>query len=86
MPVFWTPSFQREWKKLPRNVKTKTKKVIKYLEMDRSHPSLRLKKLQGQPGYWELRVDDTWRIILIIKGDVFTFVVIGSHDVLDRFK
>jgi len=84
MPVFWTPRFKRDWKKLPDRIKEKTKRAVILLEENRTHPSLRLKRLQRLPGYWELRVSDNWRIILTIEGDAYTFVTIGAHDIVDK--
>ena len=85
MPIYWTPRFRRDWKKLPSELRQRAGRAARQLEADRSHPSLRLKKLQRLPGYYELRVDEDYRIILTIEGDTFTFITIGRHDVLDRY-
>ncbi|MDP8240943.1 MAG: type II toxin-antitoxin system RelE/ParE family toxin [Candidatus Hatepunaea meridiana] len=86
MPVYWTPRFSRDWKKLPTRVKEKARNATRRLEEDRTHPSLRLKRIKRLPGYWEIRVDDGYRIILTIEGDSFTFMTIGPHDILNFFQ
>ena len=86
MPVRWTKRFTRDWKKLPITVRKKAQRVTLLLDSNREHPSLRLKRLKRLVGYWELRVDDDWRIIMMIEGDLYTFMAIGRHDMLDSFR
>jgi len=86
MPIRWSERFHREWKKLPPEIKTKTGRILLLLDSNREHPSLRLKKLQRLTGFWELRVDKEWRILLTIEGDIFVIAGIGKHDLLDSFN
>ena len=86
MPIRWTKRFARNWKILPPEIKSKAGRVALLIDSNRQHPSLRVKRLQSHSGYWELRVDDDWRIILKIEGNVFIFVTIGRHDVLEKFN
>ena len=86
MPVRWTKRFARQLKKAPRQVKIRAERTSIILDSDREHPSLHLKRLQRLSGYWEIRVDDDWRIILRIEGNTFIFVAIGRHDVMEKFQ
>ena len=86
MPIYWTHRFKRDWKKLPEKVKEKAGKAALLLERNRNHPALRLKRLQRLPGYWEIRVDNKYRILLLIDGNNFTFVTIGQHKIVGNFR
>jgi mRNA-degrading endonuclease RelE of RelBE toxin-antitoxin system len=85
MAIRWSERFHREWKKLPPEIKTKAGRILILLDTNREHPSLRLKKLQRIEGFWELRVDRGWRILLTIEEEIYVLAGIGRHDVLDKY-
>ncbi len=86
MKVVRLSHFRRTWKNLSPQVQKRAEKALGYLLYDRSHPSLRLKRLKRLQGYWEARVDDDHRIICQLEEDVIILVAIGRHDVLERFN
>ena len=63
------------------------KKVLRLLELNPNHPSLRLHKLEGKlTGKYSVSMTMSYRLLLAFavtkKGIVF--ISIGSHDVYER--
>ena len=85
MKVVRLAHFKRMWKKLPLPIQKRASKALGYLLYNRSHPSLRLKRMKRLPGYWEARVDDDHRIICRLEEDIIVLAAIGRHDVLEKF-
>jgi hypothetical protein len=46
------------------------------------HPSLRIKKIKGREGIWEIRVDYHHRLTFEIADDTIFLRVVGNHDVV----
>ena len=76
--------FRREHKKLPAELRLRADEKVRLLTADPSHPSLRLKRMAGQAGLWELRVTQSYRITFEWSGQDVTLRRIGTHKVLDR--
>ena len=86
MPIEWTARFERDFDRLSPLLQDRVERVVTLLDERREHPSLHLKRLRRFPGFWELRVTDEHRILLIVKSDLFTLMAIGKHEILERFK
>jgi mRNA-degrading endonuclease RelE of RelBE toxin-antitoxin system len=87
MKVVRLTHFRRMWKKLPHPIQKRASKALGQLLYDRSHPSLRLKRMQRLPGYWEARVDDNHWIICRLEEDIIVLAAIaiereGNNSVL----
>ncbi len=82
MKVRTTATFDRDYAGLPEAVRRQADRQLARLLGDARHPSLRLKKMKGREGIWEIRVNDGYRITLQIEGEVWTLRRIGTHDVL----
>lgn len=82
MKIRTTASFDRDYAGLPEAVRRQADKQLVRLLEDGLHPSLRLKKMNGYAGIWEIRVNDGYRITLHMEGDMWTLRRIGTHDVL----
>jgi len=66
-------------------VKERVAKALRLLVDDPRHPSLRLKKMQGSGGIWEVRVDLHHRVTLEIGEGYYLLRNVGKHDeTLDR--
>jgi len=75
-----TKRFENAYRALPDDLKRKTDKALRLLVENPKHPSLRLKKMQGAPGIWEMRVDRVCRLTLEIRADAFVLRNVGKHD------
>ena len=57
------------------------KKVLRLLELNPFHPSLRLHNLKGKlKEYWSVYISLSYRIILKIRGDELILLDIGDHE------
>jgi len=57
------------------------KKVLRLLELNPFHPSLRLHNLKGKlQEYWSVYISLSYRIILKIRGDELILLDIGHHE------
>ena len=88
MNIDYTKGFIRGLKKLSKKDKSLRQDVVDKINLfisNRSHPSLRLHKLQGQlKDAWSISIDKSTRIIFNSEKDEITFTNIGSHDEVYR--
>lgn len=80
MKIRTTASFDRDYAGLPEAVRRQADKQLVRLLEEGLHPSLRLKKMKGYAGIWELLVNDGCRITLQMEGEMWTLRRIDTHD------
>lgn len=81
-----TAEFKEAYQKLPKDIKKKIIKQLRYLQDNPAHPSLQIHKLNGE---WEFYVDIFYRCFFLRQGDRFTLLTVltvGTHKLVDRFK
>jgi len=83
----YKPSFDRMFKKLPKDRRDKVLKaifaLIEYFEVGKRAKGLGLKHLRDD--FWEIRADIRDRIMFAFTDDIVSFVVVGTHDEIRRF-
>ncbi|MBM3248762.1 MAG: hypothetical protein FJZ10_05045 [Candidatus Omnitrophica bacterium] len=80
MNFILTTRFEKAYKSLPEEIKTKVKDALRTLADNFKHPSLHVKKIQGTKDIWEARVSSDYRITFqVIKG-YFILRNVGHHD------
>lgn len=82
MQVETTQTFIRLYKRLPPDVKERTKKALELFQSNPNYPSLGHKKMAGQEDIFELRVSKNYRITYQKMGEVAYLRKIGTHDLL----
>jgi len=82
MHIEASETFIRLYKKLPADIKERTKKALQLLQTDPAHPSLGHKKMVGQDNICEFRVSDNYRITYQKLNDTAVLRKIGTHNVL----
>ena len=80
MIVEYAPRFKRAYRKLGREEQQRVAEAIRRLVADSSHPSLRVKKMQGMPNVWEARASDSLRLTFQRDGELITLRNVGAHD------
>ena len=80
----YTEGFKRDYERLPEHLKDATDKQIRNLIADRSHPSLRLKKMKKFEHIWEARVSHGYRITCIFRDEDIILYRVGPHDIERR--
>ena len=74
--------FDEEFAALPERVQRRARKQLALLLSNPRHPSLRIKKMEGQRDVWEGRISRDYRFTFDIIGDLYKLRRIGSHDIL----
>ena len=75
--------FKADYLKLSDQEAKLAKDKIALLQSDFRHPSLRTKKMKGEPGQlgiYRIRVTQSLRITFSIEGDTIFLRRIGGHD------
>ena len=82
MHIEATHTFIRLYKKLPEEVKERTKKAIELLQSNPAHPSLGHKKMAGQEDIFEIRVSKNYRITYQRIDDTAYLRKVGTHNLV----
>lgn len=83
MKLLLSAHFKKDFRKLPKQVQKKVEKKLRLLVDNPAHPSLRVKKMKGQPGrwpFWEARIDRFWRMSFQKIKSELRLARIGPHD------
>jgi len=76
--------FKKEYNKLPKKIqKTFNDKLTLFLK-EISHPSLKIKRIQGTKNRWEGSVTMKYRFTFEFLEDEVLFRTIGTHDILKQ--
>ncbi len=75
-----TERFKRAYRKLETAEREMVKKALRQLAEDRSHPGLRLKRMQGTDGIWEVRAGRDLHITFEFVNEVTVLRNVGHHD------
>ena len=82
--LLFTPRFDRLFRNLSQDTQERAyEKLALYLQ-DAAHPSLRVKRIKGSPGIWEMSITMSIRITFQVEGDKVLLRRIGTHEILRR--
>ena len=84
MKIRRTRRFKKDYQKLSTNIQQRTDEKLRFLLLNRHHPSLRVRRVRGVPGLWELSVTMNYRVVFEIERDCYVLLGVGPHDILDR--
>lgn len=84
MKVQTTRPFDRDYARLPDDLKERVDKQLDLLLKDARHPSLRLKRMRGTANIWEAHVTRGYQMTLEVSEDSIILRRIGPHDVLRK--
>ena len=82
MHIEATETFIRLYKNLPEEVKRRTKKALRFLESNPTHPSLGHKKMVGQEDIFEVRISKNYRLTYQKINNTAYLRKIGTHNLL----
>ena len=78
--------FKKDYNGLTKEIqKAFDKKLALFLE-DTTHPSLRVKRIQGTKNRWEGSVTKNYRFTFEFIENTVLFRTIGTHDILSRTR
>ena len=84
MQLFRTERFVNDFQRLPADIQARAAKALEFFLANQRHPSLHVKKMEGTPDVWELRVSDNYRITFQFVREGVLLRRIGTHDLLRR--
>ena len=84
MKLVRTNHFKRDYKKLPPAVQELTDKKLRLLAQEVSHPSLRVKKVQGLRNVFEGSITMDYRFLFQITSEGYILLRIGKHEILEK--
>ncbi len=76
--------FRKQYQALPKQIQKAFDKKLKLFLNNRSHPSLRVKRIQGTKNRWEVSVTMNYRVTFEFSENTLFFRTIGTHDILNR--
>ena len=76
--------FKKEYNKLPKEIQKAFDKKLSLFLKETSHPSLRVKRIQGTKNRWEGSISMKYRFTFEFLKDGVLFRAIGTHDMLKR--
>jgi mRNA interferase RelE/StbE len=75
-----TERFRRAYRRLQERDRERVKKALAQLLADRTHPGLRVKRVQGTERIWEMRAGRDLRITFEIEEETYVLRNVGHHD------
>ncbi len=76
--------WKKSYKNLPKIIRKTANKQYKLFKQDPSHPSLHFKKIHTTQPIYSARINQNYRTIGILTGDIIVWFWIGSHDDYDK--
>ncbi len=80
MELVRTARFKRAYRKLELRHREQVKKALAQLLADHAHPGLRVKRVRGAKGVWELRAGRGIRVTFEIETGAYVLRNVGHHD------
>ncbi len=82
MIIIKSERFKKEFAALPPPIQERAKKQLALFLQNPRHPSLQVKKMEGNTGYWEGRITKAYRFTFEVAEDAYKMRRIGPHDIL----
>ena len=76
--------FKKEYNNLPKKIQKAFDEKLSLFLKQTSHPSLRVKRIQGTKNRWEGSITMKYRFTFEFLKDGILFRAIGTHDILKR--
>jgi mRNA-degrading endonuclease RelE of RelBE toxin-antitoxin system len=76
--------FKKEYLSLPKEIQQAFDDKLQLFLGDMSHPSLRVKRIQGTKDRWEGSVTKKYRFTFQFSDETILFRAIGTHNILSR--
>ena len=80
----FSQKFRKQYRALFKEIQNAFDKKLALFLGDRSHPSLRVKRILGTKSRWEGSVTMSYRFTFEFLGDTVFFRTIGTHDILKK--
>ena len=78
----FSQTFKKGYNRLPGEIQKAFNQKLELMLQDITHPSLRVKRIQGTGNRWEGSVTMKYRFTFQWDGSTLIFRTIGIHDIL----
>jgi len=82
--IVFTRPFEKSFAKLPAEIRRATYQKLRLFLITPSHPSLRVKKIQGTTIVWEMSVTMNYRLTFEVSETEIFLRKIGTHSILSN--
>lgn len=82
MELYFTKSFEKDYKGLPAKIQKILDKQLNFLLDNIKHPSLHIKKMEGCFDIWEGRISKNYRFTFQIQENKCFIRRAGTHSIL----
>ena len=85
MEIYYSPRFEREYKKIPKLIKLEAEKAETLFRKDPFDQNLKTHKLHGKlKEFWSFGINNKHRIVFeFVSENIVWFHSIGDHSVYD---
>jgi len=80
----FSKQFKKEYNNLPKEIQKAFDEKLALFLKETSHPSLRVKRIQGTKNQWEGSITMKYRFTFEFLKDGVFFRTIGTHDILKK--
>lgn len=82
MTTRFLSSFQRDFRDIPIPIQKKFQRQIDVLLTHGiTYPGMKVRKMTGQSGIWEARIDEHYRFTFQLLKDVVILRRVGTHEI-----
>lgn len=82
MQLLRTERFKKDFTRLPSDIQERLGHTLERFVDKPRHPSLHVKKMEGAPDIWELRVSDNYRITFQFVQEGALLRRVETHNIL----
>lgn len=79
-----TRHFNKAFARLPKNIRETTYDKLDLYLSNPKHPSLRIKRIKGAEGIWEMSVTMNYRLTFEVLANEIYLRKIGTHAILNH--
>ena len=78
------PEFLEAFRKLDSATQHKVRRAYQLFKDNPRHGSLKFRRVRGTRNHYSAWVDDYYRVLGVVEGNVVTWYWVGPHDEYDR--
>jgi mRNA-degrading endonuclease RelE of RelBE toxin-antitoxin system len=76
--------FLKTYRRLPKNVRERTRRAYRLFKSDPHRRSLNFKLVNAEKRMWSARISDNYRTLGTFESDTITWFWVGSHAEYDK--
>ena len=78
------PEFLEALRRLDSATRRKVQRAYQLFKDNPRHGSLKFRRVRGTRNHYSARVDDYYRVLGLVEGNIITWYWVGPHDEYER--